>query len=61
LWLQLEELAKQDSVGLDTHKSFAEVNEDGDVEDWWIDKATREGGGNEWEPIKILLQRENMA
>jgi hypothetical protein len=33
LWLQPEEFAEQDPVGLDTHKSFVEVDEDGDVED----------------------------
>jgi hypothetical protein len=33
LRLQSEEFAEQDLVGLDTHKSLAEMNEDGDVED----------------------------
>jgi hypothetical protein len=32
LRLQSEEFAEQDPVGLDTHKSLAEMNEDGDVE-----------------------------
>jgi hypothetical protein len=32
LWLQPEEFAEQDPVGLDTHKCLAEVDKDGDVE-----------------------------
>jgi hypothetical protein len=31
LWLQTEELPEQDPVGLDPHKSFAEVYKDGDM------------------------------